>query len=101
MPAVVSNNETTETFKSVGMAVPIFRYDCAEYAIFYAPNYLCVVSRSDRAWFETTIAPSGITASVKPAQNVNSFSAQRGVVSLRSYKWHDVRGEGGLAGSKL
>jgi sulfatase maturation enzyme AslB (radical SAM superfamily) len=60
--------ETTETFKSVGAAVSIFRHDCAEYAIFYAPNCLCVVGLADAAWFETIIGPSEIAASVKPAQ---------------------------------
>lgn len=38
---------------------PIFRRDCADYAMFYAPGYLCVVSPADAAWFESTIAPGG------------------------------------------
>ena len=41
-----------------GAGLPIFRQDCAEYAMFYAPGYLCVVGLSDADWFETTVAPS-------------------------------------------
>ena len=36
--------------------LPIFRWDSAEYAMFYAPGCLCVVGLSDAAWFEACIA---------------------------------------------
>lgn len=41
-----------------GAGLPVFRWDCAAYATFYAPGYLCVVGLPDADWFETTVAPS-------------------------------------------
>lgn len=50
--------EEAEAFRPVSAAGwPVFRWDCGEYAMFYAPGYLCVVDLSDAAWFKTTIAP--------------------------------------------
>jgi len=54
-----------ETFEPVRAAsLPVWRWDCAEYAMFYAPGYLCVVDQQDAEQFEATIAtafthPSG------------------------------------------
>jgi len=51
--------EEAEGFRPVRAAgQPVFRRDCAEYTMFYAPGYLCVVGLPDADWFETTIAPS-------------------------------------------
>jgi uncharacterized protein len=70
--------DTPETFSPVSSAeLPIYRQNCAEYVMFYAPNCLCVVNRSDAEWFETTIAPlelcpapeSGQTS--EPGENIN------------------------------
>ena len=59
MSAVFPLLEEAERFKPArGAGLPIFRWDCAEYVMFYAPGYLCVVGLPDAAWFETTIAPS-------------------------------------------
>lgn len=41
-----------------GDGSPIFRWDCEQYAMFYAPGYLCVVGLPDVARFETTITLS-------------------------------------------
>lgn len=50
--------EEAEAFRPVRAAGrPIFRWDNAEYAMFYAPGCLCVVGLSDAEWFETTITP--------------------------------------------
>lgn len=50
--------EQAEAFRPVRTAGrPIFRWDGAEYAMFYAPGCLCVAGLSDAAWFESTIAP--------------------------------------------
>jgi sulfatase maturation enzyme AslB (radical SAM superfamily) len=58
MPAVFPLLEEAEAFRPVYTDEwPIFRWDCAEYAMFYAPGYLCVVGLSDAEWFETTINP--------------------------------------------
>lgn len=58
MSAVFPLLEEADTFRPVHAAGrPIFRWDCAEYATFYAPGCLCVVGSSDAAWFEDTIPP--------------------------------------------
>jgi len=50
--------EEAERFRPVHAdGQPIFRWDCAGYAMLYAPGYLCVVGLSDAGWFEATIAP--------------------------------------------
>lgn len=52
--------EQAEQFRPVrGAGQPVFRRDCAEYATFYAPGYLCAVGLPDADWFEATIAPPG------------------------------------------
>lgn len=50
--------EEAEAFRPVRAAGwPVFRRDGAEYAMFYAPGYLCVVGLPDADRFETTIPP--------------------------------------------
>ena len=47
----------SEAFRPVRAArLPIFRRDCAEYAMFYAPGYLCVVDLPGADRFEATLA---------------------------------------------
>jgi uncharacterized protein len=59
MPAVFPLLEEADAFRPVhDTGRPIFRWDCAEYTMFYAPGYLCVVGLSDAEGFETTIAPT-------------------------------------------
>jgi len=36
---------------------PIFRWDCAGYAMFYAPGYLCVIDLENADRFEGAIGP--------------------------------------------
>jgi sulfatase maturation enzyme AslB (radical SAM superfamily) len=58
MPAVFPLLEEADAFRPVhGTGWPVFRQDCAEYAMFYAPGCLCVVNLPDAERFETTIAP--------------------------------------------
>ena len=48
--------EEAEAFRQVRAGGrPIFRWDSAEYATFYAPGYVCVVGLPDADSFETTI----------------------------------------------
>ena len=49
--------EEADAFRPVRAGWPVFRRDCAEHAMFYAPGCLCVVGLSDAEGFETTIAP--------------------------------------------
>jgi uncharacterized protein len=57
MPAVFPLFEASEAFRPVRAAGrPIFRQDCAEYALFYAPGCLCVVAQLEADRFETAIA---------------------------------------------
>lgn len=58
MSAVFPLLEEVDAFRPVRAGWPIFRRDCAEYAMFYAPGCLCVVGLSDAEGFETTIAPA-------------------------------------------
>jgi len=56
MPVVLSPSEASEAFRPVGAAGrPIYRQDCAGYAVFYAPGYLCVVGLVDADRFESAI----------------------------------------------
>lgn len=49
--------QEAEAFREVGAAgQPIFRQDCARYAMFYSPGCLCVVDLSDARWFEDMLA---------------------------------------------
>jgi uncharacterized protein len=58
MSAVFPLLQEADAFRPVRTAgYPVFRWDCAEYAMFYAPGCLCVVDLPDAEWFETTIAP--------------------------------------------
>ena len=58
MCATFSLLEEAERFRPVhSVDRPIFRWDCAEYAMFYAPGYLCVVGLPDADGFEATIVP--------------------------------------------
>ena len=57
MPGVFSLPQAAEAFGPVRAAGrPIFRQDNAEYTMFYAPGYLCVVGRLYADRFEITIA---------------------------------------------
>jgi sulfatase maturation enzyme AslB (radical SAM superfamily) len=58
MSAVFPLLEEADAFRPVRVAGrPVFRQDCAEYAMFYAPGCLCVVDLPGAEWFEATIAP--------------------------------------------
>jgi uncharacterized protein len=47
-----------EAFRSVRVTGrPIFRWDCAGYAMFYAPGYLCVIDLENADRFEGAIGP--------------------------------------------
>lgn len=49
--------EASEAFRPARAAGrPIFRQDCADYALFYAPGCLCVVAQLEADRFETAIA---------------------------------------------
>lgn len=53
-----TSGEIEADFKPVhNQTRPIFRRDEEAYAIFYAPDCLCVVSLADADWFETTLVP--------------------------------------------
>ncbi len=57
MSAVFPLLEASEAFRPVRAAGrPIFRQDCAKYAMFYAPGCLCVVAQLEADRFETAIA---------------------------------------------
>jgi len=58
MSAVFPLLEEADAFRPVRAGWPIFRWDCAEYAMFCAPGCLCVVGLSDAEGFEATIAPA-------------------------------------------
>jgi sulfatase maturation enzyme AslB (radical SAM superfamily) len=65
--------EEADTFRPVRTAGrPIFRWDCAEYVMFYAPGCLCVVGSPDAAWFEDTILPPDAPL---PEQGVGTVTA--------------------------
>jgi uncharacterized protein len=54
--AVSTSSELTEAFRPVrATRLPIFRQDCAGYATFYAPGYLCVVDLPGADRFEAAI----------------------------------------------
>jgi len=56
MSALPPSHTAAEAFKPVRAdGRPIFRQDCAEYATFYAPGYLCVVDLPNAGRFEATI----------------------------------------------
>ncbi len=58
MSAVFPLPEEADAFRLVRAAGrPVFRQDCAEYAMFYAPSCLCVVDLPDAERFEAAIAP--------------------------------------------
>jgi sulfatase maturation enzyme AslB (radical SAM superfamily) len=58
MSAVFPLPEEADAFRLVRAAGrPVFRQDCAEYTMFYAPSCLCVVDLPDAERFEATIAP--------------------------------------------
>jgi sulfatase maturation enzyme AslB (radical SAM superfamily) len=64
MAAAAALLEEVKAFKPVTAAGrPVFRWDRAGYAMFYAPGCLCVVSLADAEWFEGLVArpeaPSG------------------------------------------
>jgi sulfatase maturation enzyme AslB (radical SAM superfamily) len=65
--------EEADTFRPVQAAGrPIFRWDCGEYATFYAPGCLCVVGSPDAAGFEDTILPHDAPL---PEQGVGTVTA--------------------------
>lgn len=52
-------NQTPDTFRLIDAAgLPIFRRDSAEYATFYTPGCVCVVTLADAGWFESTLSGS-------------------------------------------
>jgi uncharacterized protein len=56
MPVAWPLREASRAFSPVsGTGRPIFRQDCAEYAMFYAPGCLCVVASSGADRFESTL----------------------------------------------
>lgn len=68
MSAVFPLLEEADAFRPVRTAGrPVFRQDCAEYAMFYAPGCLCVVDLPDAERFEATIAPSETSLEPDPS----------------------------------
>ena len=59
MPANFPLLEEAQSFRRVGTGKqPLFRWDRDGYVMFYAPGYLCVVSQSAAAQFETNLLAS-------------------------------------------
>ena len=69
VPLLLNAAEALRPVRVTGRARgwPVFRQDCAEYSMFYAPGCLCVVSLADAAWFEATLAPPQISPESKPS----------------------------------
>jgi uncharacterized protein len=58
-----SSSGVTGSFRKVhAEGLPIFRLDCAEYAAFYAPGYLCAVDRVDAERFEVALSARQVPA---------------------------------------
>jgi uncharacterized protein len=71
MSAVFPLLEDADAFRPVhATGRPIFRWDCPEYAMFYAPGCLCLVGLSDADWFETTINPPEAPLESQPDASV-------------------------------
>ena len=77
MSVVFPSLEATAAFRPVrATRRPIFRQDCAEYAMFYAPGCLCVVDQSSADCFAATIASSS-GACLKPSRTAEGTALSR------------------------
>ena len=85
------NSGVGESFRRVHVErLRIFRLDCAEYAAFYAPGYLCVVDLVDADRFETTLSPLVVPVEHRSAVGCGARLRQRAELAVaQANQWRE------------